>query len=168
MDRDSADLPAGLRIARIEYGNVMMAAMLVWSLHDQPSRRMAGVQHLMSVQHLAVCDLSAALARMGKNVELLKSIVQFYREDSGVILRTLQQAVAARDFATVQRSAHSLRGLIASFGASAATQIALRLEEMGRSGQLTDAEVVLREFEHELERLDSTLTTELAKLEIAN
>jgi len=114
-----------------------------------------------------ICDLAAALKRMGNNVELLKKVVEFFREDSGGIFQSLQQAVALRDFKAVQHAAHSLRGLIGNFSAEAATLATLRLEEMGKSGDLAEAPVRLLELGQELTRLDANLTTEMAKLEIA-
>ncbi len=112
-----------------------------------------------------ICDLSAALGRMDNKLELLEKIVEFFREDFGGLLASLQQAVAAQDMARVQEAAHSLRGLIANFSAEAASQVASRLELMAKSGDLADAPQQLAELEHELTRLDATLTTEMAKLE---
>ena|SRR5579863_3045867 len=111
------------------------------------------------------CDLAAALKRMGNNVELLKKIVEFFREDSGRIVDALRRAIAAGDSAEVQQAAHSLRGLIANFSAEAATHVALQLELMAQSGDLAAAPERLGELEQELSRLDASITAGLPKLE---
>jgi HPt (histidine-containing phosphotransfer) domain-containing protein len=120
----------------------------------------------MSIKRLQVCDLSDALVRMGRDFNLLKAIVEIFREDSGVILRNLKQAVVGGDAMAVQRAAHGLRGLIANFNAAAAAEPALRLEQIGKSGDLTGAAAVLQQFEQELERLNVALTADLRRMEV--
>ncbi|HEY2251979.1 MAG TPA: Hpt domain-containing protein [Planctomycetaceae bacterium] len=112
-----------------------------------------------------ICDLSAALKRMGNNIELLKDLVGFFREDSGGLINNLRHAVAQEDAEAIHHAAHSLRGLIANFSAEAATRVALRLEQLVYSGDMAGVPAELRQLEQELARLDPTLTTELAKLE---
>ena len=103
---------------------------------------------------------------MGRDFNLLKAIVEIFREDSGVILRNLKQAVVGGDAMAVQRAAHGLRGLIANFNAAAAAEPALRLEQIGKSGDLTGAAAVLQQFEQELERLNVALTADLRRMEV--
>lgn len=113
---------------------------------------------------LRVCDLEAALARMSGDVELLKKIAAYFREDSPEIMARLRQAVRACVPSAVEHEAHSLKGLIAHFHAEAATEFAIRLEHMGSMGDLTHTADALRELEHELSRLELRLADELSKL----
>ncbi len=110
-----------------------------------------------------LCDLSATLTRMGGNVTLLKQLAEFCREDLPQFLARLQAAVAAGDQTELQLAAHSVKGLVVNFNAEAAAVAAMRVEEMGRTGDLTGAAEAVRELEQETTRLMTELACELAK-----
>src|SRR5260221_11145150 len=103
-----------------------------------------------------ICDLSGALARMGGDLELLQKLVEFFCEDAPQYLDRLKAAADNRDPAGVQRAAHSLNGLVANFGADAASRAALQLEEMGRSGDLSSVSEGGRVLDEEIKRLEAT------------
>lgn len=107
-----------------------------------------------------VCDLSGALARMGGDRELLQRIVEFFRQDSPEYLARLQAAAHKGDSAGVEQAAHSLHGLVANFGADAAAQAALRLEEMGQTGDLSSVAEAVGVLEGEITRLEAMLASE--------
>jgi HPt (histidine-containing phosphotransfer) domain-containing protein len=111
-----------------------------------------------------ICDLSGALARMGGDRELLQKLVEFFCEDAPQYLDRLKAAADERDPAGVQHAAHSLNGLVANFGAEAASRAALRLEEMGHSGDLSSVSEGVRALEEEITRLEATLAREAACL----
>lgn len=92
-------------------------------------------------------------------------MVEFFREDSTDLRERLNLAVVEGDPAAVQLAAHSLRGLASNFGADATTLAALRLEEMGRAGDVASMTAALRELEGEISRLLTTLTSELTILQ---
>jgi HPt (histidine-containing phosphotransfer) domain-containing protein len=102
---------------------------------------------------------------MGSDRELLHKMVEFFREDSVDLRARLNAAVVDGDPVAVQLAAHSLRGLAANFGADATTLAALRLEEMGRAGDVASMSKALREFDSEISRLLATLTSELPMLQ---
>ena len=112
----------------------------------------------------AVCNLRAALDRMGRDVDLLKDLVQFFQEDSRALLVQLRAALVAKDAPKVQYLAHSLKGMLANFNADAATNPALELERMGAVGNLSGSALVLEDLERELLRLEQTLLAEIARL----
>jgi HPt (histidine-containing phosphotransfer) domain-containing protein len=70
----------------------------------------------------------------------------------------LAGAVKAADAAVVQRVAHTIKGAVDNCGASAAYEIAMRLERMGREGELAGAEDVRVELAAELSRVEPSLT----------
>lgn len=114
----------------------------------------------MSPQPENVCDLSAALARMGGDAALLRQLARFFAEDAPVYLARLQDALAANDRAGVQHAAHSLKGLAANFDAQAAVLAALRVEEWASEGGLTPNPEAIRALEGEISRLQAALTAE--------
>jgi HPt (histidine-containing phosphotransfer) domain-containing protein len=111
-----------------------------------------------------VCDLAGALARMGDDHQLLRQIVEFFREDCPQYLARLHQAVDSGDPAAVEYAAHSLHGLVANFGADAAALAAQRLEEIGHSGNLSAIAEAVGALEEEVTRLQTTLVREAEKL----
>jgi two-component system sensor histidine kinase/response regulator len=110
-----------------------------------------------------VCDLSAALARLGGDVGLLREIAEFFRDDAPEFLARLKVAVAAGDCAEVQRAAHSLKGLAVNFDAHSAAQVALRLEEMAQRGEMASATGAARDLEREISRLMVALLPQLER-----
>jgi HPt (histidine-containing phosphotransfer) domain-containing protein len=98
-------------------------------------------------------DRAVALSRVGGDTELLREIGQLFLEEYPTMLTQLAAAVANQDAATVDRTAHSIKGSVANFGAQAAYQAALELEEMGRMKNLGEAPMRLGELQRALAAL---------------
>ena len=111
-----------------------------------------------------ICDLRAALGRMGGDLGILQKLVEFFREDFPPILSQLRSAAEAGDAEGVLHAAHGLRGLVCNFDAQAAVLAAQRLEQMAADGDLTRAGAGVLELEREVSRLAEKLTTELATM----
>jgi HPt (histidine-containing phosphotransfer) domain-containing protein len=109
---------------------------------------------------LKVCDLSGTLARMGGDHELLRQIVRFFQEDAPEYLSRLRSAADVGSPEGVLHAAHSLHGLVATFGAEAASFAALRLEDIGRSGDLSSVDEAVGALEDEISRLQTILVRE--------
>ena len=113
---------------------------------------------------MKTCDLSATLARMGDNVSLVQQLAEFCREDLPIYLTRLQVAVATGDKSEIQNAAHSVKGLVVNLNAVSAANAAIRLEQMGQTGDLSGAADALRELEQQIIRLLIELTMEFPKL----
>ncbi len=109
---------------------------------------------------MAGLDLAAALARVDGDKELLKEIAEIFLEEYPGTVSEIRNAIAAKDPEALQRAAHSLKGSIGNFGSGGAYEAALRLEQMGRQGELDQSEQALKELENTLE----ILTSQLVKL----
>ncbi len=101
---------------------------------------------------------------MGSNVEVARDMLRLFREDAPIYQSRLKGALAKGDSAGVQHASHSLRGMLAMFGAEAAMQVAQRLEGMARNGDLTGAEVQTEMLDGEVIRFLKTATNRLARL----
>src|SRR5262249_58589383 len=97
---------------------------------------------------------------MGGDHELLHQIVEFFQEDAPEYLSRLHSAVEGGDPERVLHAAHSLHGLVVTFGAEAASLAALRLEDIGRSGDLSSVDEAVGALEDEISRLQTALTHE--------
>ncbi len=111
----------------------------------------------MRAEIVSELDLHAALARVDGDRELLKEIAGLFLEECPGSLEAVRAAVAAGDPAALQRAAHSLKGAVSNFGERTAHKAALRLEDMGRAGDLAGSADALRELEEALARLISEL-----------
>jgi HPt (histidine-containing phosphotransfer) domain-containing protein len=77
-------------------------------------------------------DRKAALHRLDGDVELFEMLVGVFLQDSVQLLNELEEAAANGDLKTVERSAHSLKGLAANFDAVQARDAAFVLEQAAR------------------------------------
>jgi two-component system sensor histidine kinase/response regulator len=112
-----------------------------------------------------ICDLKAALKRMGGNVSILRQLVEYYREDVPPLIDRMRAGIVANNPAEVQQAAHSVKGLVVNFDADSSTHAALQLEQMARARDLTKAAQALDNLEKEIARLNADLEVELPKLQ---
>jgi two-component system, sensor histidine kinase and response regulator len=105
-------------------------------------------------------DRELALSRVGGDAELLREIAGLFLEDYPKIMADLRDATARGDASGVERTAHSLKGSVANFGAKAITETALKIEDLGRARQLGEVAPLL----HALERALAAIRPELAAL----
>jgi len=97
---------------------------------------------------------------MGGDRKLLRQIVEFFREDAPACMARLHAAVEMGDPAGVEYTAHALHGLVANFGAEAAGLAALRVQEIGHSGDLTLVVEAVKTLDDEVKRLEMALVRE--------
>ena len=89
--------------------------------------------------------------------DLLAEMVNSYFELAPRLMDDLRTAVGRSDTAAVASIAHTLKGGCGNFFAKAAFEAALRLENMGKEGDLSGAEEALQKLRQELERLREAL-----------
>src|SRR4051794_857691 len=90
-------------------------------------------------QSAMVIDRSAALDRVGGDEELLREIAGLFLEEYPSLIQEIRVAIEKGDAHALERSAHSLKGSVANFEATAAVSAAFRLESLGRSKNLEHA-----------------------------
>jgi two-component system, sensor histidine kinase and response regulator len=95
-------------------------------------------------------DRQLALSRVGGDLELLREIAVLFLDECPRALLDIHQALERQDAAKLENAAHSLKGSVANFGASAAVAAAFRLEQMGRVQQLVEAPEAFRALEQAL------------------
>jgi CheY-like chemotaxis protein len=117
-------------IDRVLYGPqfVVQAARLQESA-DKPSA--SRIQESLDTREL--------MRRVGGDVSLMKELVRVYLATCPQMIAELRQAVERGDAAAVQRTAHTLKGMVGQLGARTAYDVALRIEAMGRQRDLSQA-----------------------------
>ena len=98
-------------------------------------------------------DHRGTMHRLGGNEQLFYDLVRFFLEDAPVVLAELGTALTSNDAKGVERAAHSLKGLIANFGAKEATTLAAELQRFGRDQRLVEGQHVYQRLETEVNLL---------------
>ena len=110
-----------------------------------------------------IIDKAGALDRVDGGEALLREIVELSLDDYPKRLGEMRKAIASRDSGGLQRAAHTVKGSLASLGAAAASEAALKLENMARDADPADAEDLYAHLEAEIERLKPALASLLAE-----
>ena len=87
-------------------------------------------------------DASALLVHFEGDKDLLKEVIQLFREYSPQLLGEIERGIAAGCTVEAQRAAHSLKGALGAFGYADACQAVLHLEQVvaeGDAGKATPA-----------------------------
>jgi two-component system sensor histidine kinase/response regulator len=105
----------------------------------------------------ALMDLDNALRRLDGDQSLLIDLIGFYLEDYPGLLTKMDEAAAAKDAMSLERAAHSLKGLVANFDAMNAKDIAQRMENAAKDRDLDTAVGMIGD----LKAAASELATEL-------
>ena len=104
-----------------------------------------------------VLDRNALMERVDGDVDFLQEIAGLFLEDCPKLLADIRSAVTGGDAHGLEHAAHTLKGSISNFGAEPARQAALRLEALGRSGDLKPAPEALSTLEEEVQRFTTAL-----------
>ena len=104
-------------------------------------------------------DRDALLEGFGGRADLLKHVVEVFLEDAPATLARVKGAIEAGNGAEVAAGAHSLKGSVGLFSQGQAFEGARRLEQVAKSGDLSQAEAVRAEVEESVARLTTELRT---------
>jgi len=110
-----------------------------------------------------ILDGRALLAQVDGDVRLLRKLASLFLADCPTMLSSVRKAIASGDARSLQRAAHALKGSIANFAAKGSFKAALKLETMGRSGELTAADEAYVALEREVGRLQRALAVVCAR-----
>ncbi len=111
-----------------------------------------------------VADAGALLANFGGRADLLKQVVDVFIEDTPKLLSRISDALRSGNGTEIAAAAHALKGSIGLFSQGPAYEDARRLEYMGRSGELTDAEAVGAQLDESVSTLMSDLRALVSRL----
>lgn len=92
-----------------------------------------------------VLDKSAILERLGGDEEIYSMMLGMFLEDVDSNCAALQAAAAAGDHVLLQREAHTIKGLLATFSDDAGAALAFTLEKEARAGRQAEAASLIAE-----------------------
>lgn len=84
-------------------------------------------------------DREALLDRVDNDMEFLAETVEMLEEDGPDLLGQIGSAIEAGDAEALAVAAHTYKGMVANFCADSTVEAALKLEMMGKDGNLTGA-----------------------------
>ena len=100
---------------------------------------------------------AAMMAHVGGDERLLRELVDLFLEDLPDRLASVRKAVRRQDAQALSCAAHALKGAVSHFAARETSEFALKLERMGRTGDLEGAEEAFVGLKNEIGRLTRAL-----------
>lgn len=102
---------------------------------------------------MSVLDRTAALTRVGGDLELLREIAVLFQQECPLALENLREAIARGDGTAAGHAAHGLKGSAANFGAGPAVDAAVAIEQLARSGRMEETRHVYEALRGHLDTL---------------
>jgi HPt (histidine-containing phosphotransfer) domain-containing protein len=104
-----------------------------------------------------VFDWDGLLYRLMGDEELSKEIVDDFLHQVPLNLDALKQSLDKKDELLIKREAHIIKGAAGNVGAVVLQEIAEKIETSGRSGDMVKAQLLLTEFNTQLDVLKNEL-----------
>lgn len=105
----------------------------------------------------AIFNYEESLIRLGGDSDLFDEILGMFLEDAPALLQQASLSLADGDAETLERMAHTLKGMSANFNAAAAVEASYAVELLARERRLDKAAVCFPRLEDELHRLEAAL-----------
>src|SRR6267154_791429 len=108
-------------------------------------------------------NVAELLARVDNDAELLRELIAIFKVEFPRHLCALREAAGQENLKNVQKSAHTLRGMLSNLGTTRAAAAAARLEQLGDSSDGTALKSALALFESDVTGLLPELEACVAK-----
>lgn len=106
---------------------------------------------MSSTPNIPGFNVPLALRQLGNNVKLYDKLLDRFQSSYDAAPKEIAESVASGDFETAERSAHTIKGLAGSLGATMLQEASARLEKICREGVTgSDFDEALAEFGKEL------------------
>ena len=105
----------------------------------------------------SVFDEAAVIARVGGNREILQQLIGVFYQDCNNQMDALNGAIKSNNALGVRSAAHTIKGMVAFFGAKGAADTAVKLEQAGVREELAGASLLFGELARELLQLETAL-----------
>jgi len=105
-----------------------------------------------------VMDRAEVLASLDGDGEFLQKLAGVFLEELPAQMASIRHALAVGDAEGLRTAAHALKGAVSNFRAKTVTDAALRLETLGREGDLAAAEAACSVLEDQMAQLEQELT----------
>jgi HPt (histidine-containing phosphotransfer) domain-containing protein len=103
-------------------------------------------------------DPDEALSIVEGDRDLFLELVNVFRENYPTELSSIRDAIGLCDSEALWRASHRFKGTLSALAAGPACDAAVRLEDIGRHADLTDAAATYIEMEQHVQTLDAALS----------
>jgi HPt (histidine-containing phosphotransfer) domain-containing protein len=110
-------------------------------------------------------NLPELLERVDNDHNLLRELVEIFKQQSPRLLHQLQGEIACGDLKSVENTSHALKGMLSGLSAIRAAEVAARLERLGRGGVSSGLGDAVALLEKEVEQLLPELEASIIKAE---
>ena len=100
-----------------------------------------------------IMDLENSLRRLDGDKSLLIDLIGFYLEDYPSLLVRIDEAAATNDAASLERAAHSMKGLVANFDAALAKEAAQQLETSAKQRDIAEVSGLIESLKQAADEL---------------
>ena len=107
-------------------------------------------------------DLKELLERLEGDEGFLCELLVMFRDDTRLNLEKSRKAMTERDFASLSRAAHTLKGMLRNLSMNAAGETAAALETASRENRQHESTELLEKLEKELEGILPEVEAQLA------
>lgn len=92
-------------------------------------------------------DVEVILKRVGGRRPIMKKVIEQFLQICPQQVEVIGEAVRHRDADTLARASHRLRGSASNFEARVVVELTSRLEAMGRSNDMAEADALFSQLE---------------------
>jgi CheY-like chemotaxis protein len=128
---------------------------------SRPTEQAAPISSAVSPTDALPVNLESALYRFGDDRGFMMEMFQEYRAHLRNRVEEIRAAWQDDDANRLGRLAHNLKGVSLNFNVEPLANVALKLEELGRREDLTDAPPLIAQLDAEAGRLEEYLLTNL-------
>ncbi len=104
-----------------------------------------------------VLDRASILERLGGDEDIYAMMVEMYLDDVDNNCVALGAAFDSGNASTLQREAHTIKGLLATFSDSEGAKNAMQIEHMARDGKIADLGDAVADLQHRLREVAAVL-----------
>ena len=115
------------------------------------------------LQNNDVLNKETLLSNMDGDTELLQELIELFLEDYPGSLTEIENAIKEKNANNLERSAHSFKGMLLNFAAIPASDVAFKLEKMGRDADFSQAEEAFLDLKKEIELVKQVLLSFVGK-----
>jgi len=107
------------------------------------------------------------LDRVGHDAGLLREMIAILEQSAPGMLHQIESALQQEDPSALLHAAHALKGSVSNFAAHGAYDAASRLEELGQSRDMSEAQQSWQRMQNEMALLQESLSTLATKYQAA-
>ena len=135
---------------------------LIQTIHSFISAKntAASIEEIPAVSYIeieSVVDKNAILERIDGDTDILREITGLYFEEIPVLMQAVEEAISRKEDFPLERSAHTLKGMVSNFAAPLAMKAALDLEIIGREKKIEEAPAAFETLKLEIDKLSNAI-----------